>query len=128
DPVGIKIENNTCTTANSSKVVSIRATEAVTDGGTGYSIIGGVSAAQKVVDISPQFYTFYGSSTAEAEVNAESSDSAGNAIIARTEFVYNAGDVTDQLVSKQHEVVYKTSFYNRGAGDLDQAITLDADD
>lgn len=128
DPVGIKIENNTCTTANSSKVVSIRATEAVTDGGTGYSIIGGVSAAQKVVDISPQFYTFYGSSTAEAEVNAESSDSAGNAIIARTEFVYNAGDVTDQLVAKQHEVVYKTSFYNRGAGDLDQAITLDADD
>ncbi|MCG7569860.1 hypothetical protein MHM89_07960 [Pseudoalteromonas sp. CNC9-20] len=130
DPVGIKIENNTCTTANASKVVNIRATEAVTDGGTGYSIIGGVSAAQKVVDISPQFYTFYGSTTAEAEVNAESSDSAGNAIIARTEFVYNATTPADQLVAKQHEVVYKTAFYNRGGagGDLDQAITLDADD
>ncbi|MCF2862032.1 hypothetical protein ABMY44_09165 [Pseudoalteromonas sp. Cnat2-41] len=129
-PVGLKIENDTCTNANSSKLVQIRSTEAVTDGGTGYSIIGGVSEATTVIDISPQFYTFFGSTTAEAEVNAESSDSAGDAIIARTEFVYNAGDVTDQLVAKQHEVVYKTAFYNRGGagGDLDQAITLDADD
>jgi hypothetical protein len=127
DPIGIRIENTTCTSASSSQQVTIRATSAITDGGTGFSIAGGVSGAQSIVDISPQFWTFNGGSTAEVEVNAESSDSAGAAIVARTEFVYEAADATDQLIAKQYEAVYKTAFYNREPN-LDQFITLDADD
>ena len=127
DPIGIRIENTTCTSPTSSQQVTITATSAKTDGGTGFDIAGGVSSAQTIVDISPQFWTFNGGSTAEVEVNAESSDSAGTAITARTEFVYDAADPADQLVAKQYEAVYKTGFYNR-APVLDQFITLDADD
>lgn len=127
DPIGIKIENTVCTSSTSNQQVTLTATKAKTDGGTGYDIGGGVSAAQTIADISPQFYAFHGSTAADVEVNAESSDSAGTAITARTEFVYDAADASKQLVAKQYEAVYKTAFYNRGPV-LDRAITLDAAD
>ncbi|WP_077339376.1 hypothetical protein [Pseudocolwellia agarivorans] len=126
-PVGIKLGNTQCTDATRSSSVMLEVTDAVTDGGTGYSIQGAVSKPQVIAEISPQFYALHGGTTAEALVNAESEDSANTAIIARTEFVYNAGDASDQLIVKQHEAVYKTSFYDRAAV-LDQAISLDADD
>ncbi|OHU90711.1 MULTISPECIES: hypothetical protein [Pseudoalteromonas] len=127
DPVGIKIANTTCTsTSQASQSVTIAATSAVTDGGTGYNIQGAVSNAQKVADISPQFYPLYAGTTAEVQVNAESSNSEGTAIVARTQFVYNA-DATDRLIATSSQAIYKTGYYNR-ASLLDQAITLDADD
>ena len=127
EPMGIKLGNTVCTDETRSTSVMLEVTSAVTDGGTGFSIAGARSAPQLIADISPQFYAFNGGTTAEALVNAESEDAAATAIIARTEFVYTPGDVTTQLVAKQHEVVYKTAFYNR-APVLDHAITLDADD
>ncbi|MCF6434941.1 hypothetical protein [Pseudoalteromonas sp. MMG022] len=125
--IGIKIANTTCTdTDQASQSVTIAATSAVTDGGTGYNIQGAVSNAQKVADISPQFYPLYAGTTAEVQVNAESSNSEGTAIVARTQFVYNA-DATNRLVATSSQAIYKTGYYNR-ASLLDQAITLDADD
>ncbi|MCG7538944.1 hypothetical protein EXT48_14355 [Pseudoalteromonas sp. CO348] len=126
DPVGIKIANTTCTTASTTQSVTIKSTSAITDGGNGYNIQGAVSAAQKVVDITPQFYALHGGTTAEVQVNAESSNSEGNAIVARTEFVYNAA-ANNRLVATSSQAIYKNGFYNRAAL-LDQAITLDADD
>ncbi|PWF63899.1 hypothetical protein CBX96_08680 [Shewanella sp. BC20] len=125
-PVQVKITNDGCTDSTSTKQVTIAATTAKTDGGTGYDIQGAVSKAQLVLDISPQFVTFFNHATSEAEVNAESADSANNAIVARTEFVYDQ-DASKQLVAKQTQVVYKGQFYNRGTA-LDKAITLGADD
>lgn len=125
-PIEVKITNDGCTDSTSTKKVTIAATTGKTDGGTGYDIQGAVSKEQLVLDISPQFVTFFNHSTSEAEVNAESADSAGNAIVARTEFVYDQ-DASKQLVAKKSEVVYKGQFYNR-AGALDKALVLGADD
>jgi hypothetical protein len=126
-PIGIRLGNTVCTDETRSTSVMLEVTSAVTDGGTGFSIAGAKSAPQLIADITPQFYALHGGTTAEALVNAESEDAAATAIIARTEFVYTPGDVTTQLVAKQHEVVYKTAFYDR-APVLDHAITIDADD
>lgn len=125
-PVQVKIINDGCTDSTSTKQVTIAATTAKTDGGTGYDIQGAVSKSQLVLDISPQFVTFFNHTTSEAEVNAESADSSDNAIVARTEFVYDK-DASKQLVARKAEVVYKGQFFNRGDV-LDKAITLDADD
>lgn len=125
-PIGLKLENNVCTDGTSNQTVTITAVEAKTDGGTGYVIAGGKSSAQSLLDVSPQFYAFQDGSTAKADVNAESSDASGNPIVARTEFVYDPA-AANQLVVKQHEVVYATGFYDR-APLLDRAITLDAAD
>lgn len=128
-PIGIKLENTECTDADSNQSVTIRATYAKTDGGTGYNIIGGVSQPQKILDVSPQFYAFQDGSAAEVDVNAESSNDAGAPIIARAEFVYDSQTASNQLVAKRYQAVYKTAFYNRGVGsNLDRFITLDADD
>ncbi|EWH04901.1 hypothetical protein AT00_17290 [Pseudoalteromonas lipolytica SCSIO 04301] len=126
DPVGIKISNTDCTTDSTSKSVTIAAIEAITDGGNGYNIIGAVAKAQKIADISSQFYSFNGGTTAAVDVNAESSNSENQAIVARTEFVYDA-DATKRLVATKTQAIYKTAFYNRGAT-LDRKITLTAND
>lgn len=126
-PVGLKLENTTCTDDSSTQTVSIRATSAKTDGGTGYDIIGGISSLQTVLDVSPQFYAFQDGTTAEVNVNAESTNDANAPITARAEFVYDSADVANQLVAKRYEAVYKTSFYNRSAV-LDRAVALTADD
>jgi hypothetical protein len=126
EPVGIILANDTCTTDGSSQSVTIQSVEAITDGGTGYAIEGGVSTAQKVLDVSPQFYAFQEGSTAKVDVNAESFDSSDAPITARTEFVYDPA-AANQLVAKKYEAIYETAFYNR-AGLLDRAVTLDADD
>ncbi|EKK9988298.1 hypothetical protein PP645_003969 [Vibrio vulnificus] len=128
-PIGIKLENTECTDADSNQSVTIKATYAKTDGGTGYNIIGGVSQAQKILDVSPQFYAFQDGSAAEVNVNAESSNDVGTPIVARAEFVYDSANANNQLVAKRYQAVYKTAFYNRGVGaNLDRFITLDADD
>ncbi|MEG3756677.1 hypothetical protein V5096_01815 [Pseudoalteromonas carrageenovora] len=126
EPIGIKIANEECTTATASKSVSIRATEVVSDGGTGYSIIGGVSSAVKIADISAQFYAFQDATTAEGDVNAESTNNLGQAITARTEFVFDP-DASKQLVSRKNQVIYKSAFYNR-APVLDRSIDLTVSD
>ena len=126
DPIGIKIANEECTTATTSKSVSIRATEAISDGGTGFSIQGGVSSFVKIADISPQFYAFQDGTTAVGDVNAESSNAAGQAVTARTEFVFDA-DASKQLVVRKNQVIYKTAFYDRGAT-LDRNIVLTVSD
>jgi hypothetical protein len=125
--VGIKLENDACTDTDSSQSVTLAATSAVTDGGTGYNIIGGVSTAQSIADVSAQFWAFQGGSTAEVNVNAESSNDQGTAIVARTEFVYDSQDPGNQLVAKQTEAVFKTAFYDREAT-LDLAVTMGTDD
>ncbi|QBG35309.1 hypothetical protein [Litorilituus sediminis] len=137
-PVGIKLGNAACTTASSSSSVTLSVTRAKTDGGTGYEIEGAkTKTAQLISEIAPQFYALQDGSTAEAQVNAESTDSSGAAVVARTQFVYNPV-LANQLVVKKQEVAYKTAFYDRGrqgpvAGlivdeTLDQFITLGADD
>ena len=128
DPVGIKIANDQCTTSSASKTVTISATNAKTDGGTGYDIIGGISKATDLVDISAQFYALNGGTTADVDVNAESSNADNTAIVARTEFVFDA-DGTKQLTATKSQAIYKTAFYNRGvSGNLDRFITLGAND
>ncbi|MEL0633116.1 hypothetical protein V6237_10070 [Pseudoalteromonas carrageenovora] len=122
DPVGILIANDECTTASISKSVSLKAVEAVTDGGNGYSIVGAISADEKIADISAQFYAFQDATTAEGAVNAESTNSMGQAITARTEFVFDP-DASKQLVSRKSQVIYKSAFYNRGPV-LDRSIDL----
>lgn len=126
DPVGILIANDECTTANISKSVSLKAVEAVTDGGNGYSILGAISADEKIADISAQFYAFQDATTAEGDVNAESTNSMGQAITARTEFVFDP-DASNQLVSRKNQVIYKSAFYNRGPV-LDRSIDLTVSD
>lgn len=125
-PIGVLLDNDDCTKATSASSVKIAAVEAITDGGTGYSIQGAVSEATTIIDVSPQFWALQDGDTAEVEVNAESSDSGNNAIVARTEFVYDQ-DASKQLVAKKYEAVYKTAFYNT-LPNLDQYIVLDADD
>lgn len=126
DPVGILIANDECTTASISKSVSLKAVEAVTDGGNGYSIVGAISADEKIADISAQFYAFQDATTAEGDVNAESTNSMGQAITARTEFVFDP-DASKQLVSRKNQVIYKSAFYNRGPV-LDRSIDLTVSD
>ncbi|GKW54112.1 hypothetical protein NCCP2140_31650 [Pseudoalteromonas sp. NCCP-2140] len=126
DPVGIKIANDQCTTDSATKTVTIAATNAKTDGGTGYDIIGGISKATDLVDISAQFYALNGGTTADVDVNAESSNADNTAIVARTEFVFDS-DRTKQLTATKTQAIYKTAFYDR-APTLDRAITLTAND
>jgi hypothetical protein len=128
DPVGIKIANDQCTTASASKTVTIASTNAKTDGGTGYDIIGGISKATDLVDISAQFYALNGGTTADVDVNAESSNARNTAIVARTEFVFDS-EGSKQLTATKTQAIYKTAFYNRGvSGNLDRFITLTAND
>lgn len=126
DPIGIIIANTECTTDTTTKSVSLAAISAKTDGGTGYDIIGGISKNEKIIDISSQFYALNGGTTAEADVNAESSDSLGNPVVARTQFVYDAS-AANRLVATKNQTIYKTAFYNRGAT-LDRSVTLTAAD
>jgi hypothetical protein len=127
EPVGIKLANTTCTDTGSSLAVSLEAVEAKTDGGLGYDIQGGISAVNDIVDVSAQYWAFQGGSTAEVNVNAESSNDVGTAIVARTEFVYDSANVDNQLVAKQTEAVFKTAFYDREST-LDLAVTMGTDD
>lgn len=125
-PVGVSFENTGCVVNGSEKTVTIAATEAKTDGGTGYSIKGGQSDNQLLIDASPQFITFVGSETVEGEVNAETANADNDPdVIARTQFVYEAGNTG--LVLRQTELVHKAGFVNR-AKDLDQYIAVSADD
>lgn len=126
DPVGIKIANDQCTTDSATKTVTIAATNAKTDGGTGYDIIGGISKATDLVDISAQFYALNGGTTADVDVNAESSNADNTAIVARTEFVFDSTR-NKQLTATKTQAIYKTAFYDR-APTLDRAITLTAND
>lgn len=124
-PVSINIANTACANDESTAKVTIKATSAKTDGGNGYDIQGAVSGTQDVVDISAQFITFNGLTPAQGEVNAESTNSASSAIVARTEFVF---DATNQSLEQQkYQIVAPVGFINRGAL-LDQAVTLGADD
>ncbi|GAA0815160.1 hypothetical protein GCM10009111_13070 [Colwellia asteriadis] len=127
EPIGIDVGNSQCTTAESQSSVSIQVTQAVTDGGTGYTIIGAETVPEVIAEISPQFYALHGGTTAEGLVNAESSDIAGTAVVARTEFVYDSTTPDDNLIVQQQQVIYKTAFYNR-APLLDRNHTLHADD
>ena len=128
DPVGIHIANTGCTDPDSTETVTIAATSAVTDGGTGYDIIGAVSSAQLVADISAQFRTFVGVTATDGEVNAESEDSFGNDIISRTEFVYE-DSASDKFTLKQHQLITAATFVDYGANNaFDQSVDLDADD
>lgn len=120
-PISIKIENDVCTSTTSTKSVTLKVTSATTDGGG--SITGATSVAHKLVDISPQFYALQDSESTEVKVNAESEDYANQAIVARTEFVYENGTST---VNKT-QAIYPAGFYDR-ATLLDRAITLSADD
>jgi|GEM_PF-2764845 len=141
DPVGIRLGNTECTIATSSSSVTLSVTQAKTDGGTGYVIEGAKTKTPQVItEISPQFYALQGGTTAEGLVNAESSNNSATptAIVARTEFVYDADTAANQVVVKQQEVIYKTAFYDRGQQDatgapivtalLDQYVILDASD
>mgnify|MGYP003633767203 CR=1 FL=1 len=120
EPVGIRTQNTTCTDSTSSAVISIAATSARTDGGS--SIIGGVSRAETLIDISPQYVTFLGTAT-DAEVNAQSTNSADAEIVARTEFVFEANSLTLQRT----DIIAPFAFVDREAA-LDLAHTLTADD
>lgn len=122
-PASFNVKNTECTGAQQ-KFVTIAATKAVTDGGTGYSIDGAVSKAHNLMDISAQLAAFIGSATVNGQVNAESKDFAGNTIVARTEFVYTAAN---GATLRKAELVHKAGFANRAAL-LDQAVALNADD
>lgn len=126
-PVSINIANTNCTDDTSAAKVTIAATSAKTDGGNGYSIQGAVSSTQELVDMSAQFITFNGLNPSTGEVNAEStnSDLINNAIVARTEFVFDSAHQT--LEQQKYQIVTPVGFINR-ADLLDQAVTLDADD
>ncbi|MCW1718721.1 hypothetical protein OIZ54_08135 [Pseudoalteromonas sp. A3] len=126
EPVGILIANDACTTADISSSVSLKALEAITDGGNGYSILGAISQNTKIADISAQFYAFQDGLTAEGDVNAESTNSINEAITARTEFVFDP-DASNQLVSRKSQVIFKSAFYDR-ATILDRKIDLSLDD
>lgn len=126
DPIGIKFTNSGCTDATSTSKVTIKATSAVTDGGTGYSILGAVSKDQAVLDTSAQFMTFVGSSTVLGQVNAESKDKDGDDVVARTEFVYDTA-LDAGVVLKRTQQIHKAGFANRAAV-LDRFITVDGDD
>lgn len=121
DPVGVKIENTACTDGSSTSKVTIQATEAKTDGGTGYTIAGGASAAQEVVDTSAQFVTFVGSSTVNGQVNAESKNFDDASITARTEFVYDTTN-NQGLTLQKANLIHKAGFIDRFAA-LDYRIT-----
>ena len=122
-PVSFNVKNTECTT-DQQKFVTIAATKAVTDGGTGYPIDGAISKAHTLMDISAQLAAFVGSATVNGQVNAESKDFAGNNIVARTEFVYTAAN---GATLRKAELVHKAGFVNR-APLLDQAVALNADD
>lgn len=122
EPISIALGNNVCTSADSSSSVTIEVTSAITDGGNGFNIEGAVSEKQIIADVSPQFYALQNGVTAEANVNAESIGALDEAIIARTEFVYDA-DATEQLVIQKQQVIYATDFFDRSPL-LDRFVTL----
>lgn len=122
--IGINVSNDTCTDPTVSQSVTIAATSAVTDGGTGFNIAGGKSSSPELVaDISAQFVTFYGAASTAGEVNAESSDHLSAAITARTEFVYEANSLT----LKKYQLISKAGFAD-WVDEMDQAVVLSADD
>lgn len=127
DPIGIKIANNVCTDPSVSQQVTLEVLSAVSDGGTGTVISGGKAAPQVIADISSQFRTFYGSSSVDGQVNAESTRNDGTAIVARTEFVYDATAGADKLTHNATQIISKAGFADYVA-ELDQAIILDTED
>ena len=127
EPVSINIANKECAKDESAAQVTIAATGATTDGGKGYDILGGVSGTQKVVDMSTQFVTFIGVTPTVGEVNAESTNSKGSAIVARTEFVYDAKATHPTLKQQQYQIVTPVNFIDRST-DLDQKVTLGLND
>ena len=108
-PVGINISNTACADPTTQQFVTISATSAVTDGGTGFSIAGGQSSTQNIADITPQYVTFSGKVTTEGQVNAESTDGSGNSIVARTQFVYDPA-AANQLTMQDHALITKSVF------------------
>ncbi|WP_448563791.1 hypothetical protein [Thalassotalea ganghwensis] len=127
EPIGIDLGNTACTTSESSSSVTLAVTQALTDGGQGYGIQGAQSSPEVITEISPQFYALQGGTTAEALVNAESTDLAGDPVVARTQFVYDSSTPDENLVVQKQQVIYKTAFYDRAAV-LDRAHTIDAAD
>lgn len=125
-PVGINIKNTECADPTTQKYVTIQSTAAITDGGNGYNIKGGVSGIQNIADISPQFVTFYNNANIDdAQVNAESSDYNNAEIIARTEFVYDPA--VNKFTRNATQVINKAIFINK-KDILDDSFALDADD
>lgn len=130
-PITVKLDTNVC--SDDANPVTIKSISAITDGGKGYSIIGGVSKPVEIVDISRQFYSFNNAADAsEANVNAESYDHNEIDFTARTQFVYEDG-AANQLTVKKSEVIFPANFYNRGMNTdtnkvLDQAVELNAGD
>lgn len=109
-PVGIRTTNTACVDGDSKRSITIQATTARTDGGS--SIIGGVSRAEKLIDISPQFYTFLGSPTV-GQVNAQTTNHDKDTIVARSEFVYTTTD-NKGLTLRKTELVAPFTFVDRG--------------
>lgn len=107
-PISVHLANTECTESTTQRSVTITATTAVTDGGTGYSIIGAISKANKVLDISAQFVAFNDAQTVSGDVNAET---GAGGVVARTQFVYTA----DSLTLQSNQVIFPGEFYNRGA-------------
>lgn len=130
-PITVKLDTNVC--SDVANPVTIKSVSAITDGGKGYAIIGGVSKPVEIIDISHQFYSFENAADAsEADVNAESFDHNETDFIARTQFVYEDG-ADEQLTVKKSEVIFPANFYNRGINAdttkiLDQAVELTAGD
>jgi hypothetical protein len=122
-PVGILTQNTSCTDPTSAAKITIKATSARTDGGS--NIIGGVSRAEDLIDISAQFVTFIGSAT-DAQVNAQSTNFAGNALVARTEFVFDDED-DEGLKLRRTDIIAPMGFVDR-IDSLDIAHTLVAAD
>jgi hypothetical protein len=126
--IGINIDNTVCTTPGSTSTVTLAANSVITDGGNGFPVAGGVSDATTIVDISAQFVTFHNSTSVDGEVNAESTNSIGTGIIARTEFVYDADTTLDDtLTHNKSQIISKAGFAD-WILELDQFIILDGDD
>lgn len=120
-PVGIRTQNTTCTDDSSKTQISIASTSAKTDGGS--NIIGGVSRAEKLIDISPQFYTFLGTSTV-GQVNAQTTNFDNETIVARTQFVYDTTS-NQGLKLRKTELVAPFTFVDRGMTTVPAAQVLD---
>lgn len=120
-PVGIRTTNTACVDGDSKRSITIQATTARTDGGS--SIIGGVSRAEKLIDISPQYYTFLGSPTV-GQVNAQTKNFADDTIVARTEFVFDSATNVG-LKLRKAELVAPFTFVNRGLAAAPAAQVID---
>ena len=119
-PIVLVAQNTTCTQPNTQQQITIAATSAKTDGGS--NIIGGVSRAETLIDITPQYITFYGTTATEGQVNAQSLSSDGvTEIVARTEFVFENNSLTQQRL----DIISKAGFIDRQA-ELDIAIDTSA--